>query len=245
MKRNTVKTPGVQKFQYAVTMTSRNRSLVALLLLAPVPTLGIAAALIFWPGPFGRTVFTVAKIWLLILPVVWHLRIDKGKLSLSPSKNGGLGAGFLIGLATAAVIVATCWFIAIPRIDPAMLRGEVTEMGLESPLAYILGALYWIFVNSVVEEYVFRWFIQSRCEDLWSRPVAIVVSAAIFTTHHVVAMATFLEPSLTALASAGVFIGGATWSWMYARYRSIWPGWVAHACADVAIFGCGYYLLFG
>ncbi len=226
-------------------MTSRSRSLVALLLLAPVPTLGIAAALIFWPGPLGRTVFTVAKIWLLILPVVWHLRIDKGKLSLSPPKNGGLGAGFLIGLGTAAVIVATCWLIAIPRVDPAALRLEVTEMGLASPLAFILGALYWIFVNSVVEEYVFRWFIQSRCEDLWSRPVAIVVSAAIFTTHHVVAMATFLEPSLTALASAGVFIGGATWSWMYARYQSIWPGWVAHACADVALFGCGYYLLFG
>ncbi len=80
---------------------------------------------------------------------------------------------------------------------------------------------------------------------LWSRPIAVTVSAAIFTTHHVVAMATFLEPSLLILASAGVFIGGATWSWMYARYRSIWPGWLAHACADVAIFGCAYYLLFG
>jgi len=226
-------------------MTNRQRSLLALVLLAPVPTLGIAAALIFWPGPVGRMVFAAAKIWLLLLPVVWHLSIDKGRLSWSPPEKGGLGPGVLIGLGTTAVIVATVWFIAIPRIDPAMLRSEVTEMGLTSPLAFILGALYWIFVNSVVEEYVFRWFIQSRCENLWSRPVAIVVSAAIFTTHHVVAMATFLEPSLTALASAGVFIGGATWSWMYARYRSIWPGWVAHAFADVAIFGCGYYLLFG
>jgi len=226
-------------------MTPRSRSLVALLLLAPVPTLGIAAALIFWPGPIGRTVFTAAKIWLLVLPVVWHLRVDKGRLSWSPVKNGGLKAGVLIGLGTAAVIVATCWFIAIPRIDPATLRVEVTEMGLASPLAFVLGALYWIFVNSVVEEYVFRWFIQSRCENLWSRPIAIGASATIFTIHHVVAMATFFNPGLVALASAGVFIGGATWSWMYTRYRSIWPGWIAHAFADVAIFGCGYYLLFG
>lgn len=225
-------------------MTSRSRSLFALLLLAPAPTIGIAAALIFWPGPIGRTVFSAAKIWLLVLPVVWHLSIDKGRLSWSPPKKGGLGPGILFGLGTAAVIVAAFWFIAIPRIDPAMLRAEVTEMGLSSPLAFILGALYWIFVNSVVEEYVFRWFIQSRCEMLWSRPIAIAVSATIFTTHHVVAMATFLEPSLTILASAGVFIGGATWSWMYARYRSIWPGWLAHAFADIAIFGCGYYLLF-
>ncbi len=226
-------------------MTSRSRSLVALLLLAPVPTLGIAAALIFWPGPVGRTVFAAAKIWLLFLPVVWHLRIDKGTLSLSPPKNGGLGAGLLIGLGTAAVIVATCWLIAIPRVDPAALHVEVTEMGLASPLAYILGALYWIAVNSVIEEYVFRWFIQSRCENLWSRPIAIAASAAIFTIHHVVAMATYFSPGLVTLASAGIFIGGATWSWMYVRYRSIWPGWVAHALADVAVFGCGYSLLFG
>ena len=226
-------------------MTNRQRSLLALVLLAPVPTLGIAAALIFWPGPVGRTVFAAAKIWLLVLPIVWHLRVDKGRPSWSPPNNGGLGAGALIGLATAAVIVAACFMIAIPRVDPAMLRGEVSEMGLASPLAFILGAFYWITVNSVVEEYVFRWFIQSRCETLWSRPVAIGVSATIFTTHHVVAMATFFEPSLTAIASAGVFIGGATWSWMYTRYRSIWPGWVAHACADVAVFACGYYLLFG
>ena len=226
-------------------MTSRTRSLVALFLLAPAPTIGIASALIFWPGPVGRTVFAAAKIWLLLLPVVWHLRVDKGQLGWSPPKNGGFLTGTLIGLATAAVIIATCWLIAIPRVDPAALRVEVTEMGLASPLAYILGALYWIFVNSVVEEYVFRWFIQSRCEALWPRPVAIAASAAIFTIHHVVAMATYFNPGLTALASAGVFIGGATWSWMYTRYRSIWPGWVAHACADVAVFGCGYYLLFG
>lgn len=226
-------------------MTTRNRSLLALLLLAPVPTIGIAAALIFWPGPIGRTVFAAAKVWLLLLPVLWHLRVDKKRLSWSPPRNGGLGTGAVIGLGTAAVIGATCWFIAIPRVDPMALRVEVTEMGLASPLAYILGALYWIFVNSVVEEYVFRWFIQSRCDVLWSRPIAIGVSATIFTIHHVVAMATYFDPVLVALASAGVFIGGAIWSWMVARYHSIWPGWVAHAFADVAVFGCGYYLLFG
>lgn len=226
-------------------MTARNRSILALLLLAPVPTIGIAAALIFWPGPIGRTVFAAAKIWLLLFPVLWLLRVDKGRLSWSPPRNGGLWAGALIGLATAAVIVAACWFIAIPQVDPAALRVEVTEMGLASPLAYILGALYWIFVNSVIEEYVFRWFIQSQCDTLWSRPVAIIVSASIFTIHHVVAMGTYFSPGITALASAGVFIGGATWSWMVIRYHSIWPGWVAHALADIAVFGCGYFLLFG
>jgi membrane protease YdiL (CAAX protease family) len=237
--------PFLTEIRYPQTMTTRQRSIRALLLLAPIPTLGIASVLIWWPGPVGRSLFSAAKVWLLLFPVLWHLGIDRGRLSLSPVRKGGLGVGALVGLAMAAVIGATYWLIAVPRIDPAMLRSEVADMGLATPSAYALGALYWIFINSVVEEYVFRWFVQSRCETLMPRWIAIGVSAAIFTTHHVVAMATFLNPVLTALASAGVFIGGATWSWMANRYGSIWPGWVAHALADVAVFACGWHLLFG
>lgn len=225
-------------------MTSRRRSLLALALLAPVPTLGIAAALIWWPGPVGRAVFTAAKVWLLVFPVVWHLVVDKGRLGASPPKNGGLLAGALIGVGMAAAIAITGWIVVLTQFDPGDLKVEVTEMGLASPITYILGALYWIFVNSVIEEYVFRWFVQSHCEVLMPRWAAIFASAAIFTTHHVVAVSTYLNPGLTILASTGVFIAGATWSWMVNRYQSIWPGWVAHAIADVAVFGCGWYLLF-
>jgi membrane protease YdiL (CAAX protease family) len=73
----------------------------------------------------------------------------------------------------------------------------------------------------------------------------VLASAAIFTLHHVIALNVYLDAPLTALASAGVFIGGATWSWCYLRYRSIWPGWLAHAGADVAIFALGWHIVFG
>lgn len=226
-------------------MTKRTRSQLALLFLAPAPTIGIAAALSWWPGPIGQAVFTVAKIWLVAFPVAWLLLVDRGRISWSPPRNGGLGVGALIGLGMAAAIGATCWLVALPRIDAALMRSEAADMGLTGPMPYILGALYWIFVNSVIEEYVFRWFIQSHCEVLWTRPVAILVSAAIFTFHHTVAMSNYLSPGLNALASSGVFFAGAVWSWMISRYRSIWPGWIAHALADIAVFGCGYWLLFG
>jgi len=226
-------------------MKLRDRSIAALLLLAPVPTIGIASVLIIWPGPTGRVVFGAAKIWLLLFPAFWHLLIERKRMSWSPPRKGGLGMGLLLGMVSALIIFGTYRWITLSGLDSTAMRAEVADMGLSSSRAFILGALYWIFVNSVIEEYVFRWFIQSRCELLWSRPVAIGISAAIFTTHHVVAMATFFKPGLVVLASVGVFIGGATWSWMITRYRSIWPGWVAHACADIAIFASGYYLLFG
>ncbi len=221
------------------------KALLPLALLAPAPTLGIASVLIWWPGPVGRFLFTAAKVWLVLFPVIWRVFVEKRPISWSPPRRGGLAIGALVGTAMAGVIAAAYLLIAVGHVDPSALREEVIDMGLARPETYIAGALYWIFVNSVVEEYVFRWFITSRCEAVWSKPVAVAVSALIFTVHHAVAMATYFSPGLTALASFGIFVAGAVWSAMYARYRSIWPGWIAHAFADVAVFGCGWLLLFG
>jgi membrane protease YdiL (CAAX protease family) len=58
--------------------------------------------------------------------------------------------------------------------------------------------------------------------------------------------ASFLASVMTALlGSLGVFIGGAVWSWLYLRYRSVWPCYLSHALADAAIFIIGYRLIFG
>ena len=118
-------------------------------------------------------------------------------------------------------------------------------MGLATPAAYLSGAASWTLVNSLMEEYVYRWFVLAQCEKLMTRWPAIFMSAAVFTAHHVIAVSQYLEPGFAFLASAGVFVGGAVWSWLYFRYRSIWPGWVSHVLADVAVFAVGWVLLFG
>ena len=46
------------------------------------------------------------------------------------------------------------------------------------------------------------------------------------------------------LASIGLFVGGAIFSWLYVRHRSIWVPWLAHALCDVAVFTAGAFLLF-
>jgi membrane protease YdiL (CAAX protease family) len=50
--------------------------------------------------------------------------------------------------------------------------------------------------------------------------------------------------AVTLLGSAGIFVGGLTWSWLYRRYRSTWPGYVSHILADAAVFVIGWLLLF-
>ncbi len=224
---------------------NRRRALIALLLLAPAPSLGIWAAMVAVPGAVGKAVFFGAKLWLLVFPAAWYLLVEKGKPSWSPPLRGGMVAGALSGLILAAAIILGAWLVDVQHMDLAPLRVAVREMNLASPAAYFAGAAAWTLVNSLVEEYVYRWFVLRQCEALWPSPVAIIASAAIFTIHHVIALNQYLEPSFTALASAGVFIGGIVWATLYHRYRSIWPGWISHVLTDIAVFGLGWWLLFG
>jgi membrane protease YdiL (CAAX protease family) len=222
----------------------RRRSLIALLLLAPAPSLGVLAAMVAFPGAVGKALFTVAKIWLLIFPAAWFLLVEKGRLRWSPPSRIGLAAGAASGVALAAIIVAGAWLFGVQEMDLAPLRSAVQEMGLNSVLPYLAGAAGWTFVNSLMEEYVYRWFIYRQCETLMRGGAAVIASAAIFTIHHVIAVSQYLDLQFTILASAGVFAGGAVWSVLYLRYRSIWPCWISHVFADIAVFGIGWWLLF-
>jgi membrane protease YdiL (CAAX protease family) len=223
----------------------RSRALVALLLLAPVPSLSVIVAMIVAPGPFGKTLFLIGKIWLLVFPAAWYLLVEKAKPSWSPPENGGLGAGAASGLVLAVLIAGGAWLVNVPSMDLSPLWTEVQKMGLDSPIAYLTAAAGWTFANSLMEEYVYRWFVYRQCERLMPGRTAILASAAIFTLHHVIAVSQYLDLAFTVFASAGVFVGGVVWSWLYQRYRSIWPCWISHVLADAAVFGIGWYLLFG
>jgi hypothetical protein len=196
--------------------TDRRHALLALLLLAPVPSLGVLAAMVVFPGPVGKAIFTAAKVWLLALPAAWYLLVEKGTPSWSPPRKGGLGVGLASGALLAAFIVLGARLFGVHEMDLGPLRTEVQAMGLQSVLPYLAGAA-----------------------------AAIIASAAVFTAHHIIAVSQYLAPLLTLLASAGVFAGGLVWSWLYLRYRSIWPCWLSHVLADVAVFGIGGWLLFG
>lgn len=224
----------------------KKRALLALLLLVPAPSLGAWCGLELFAGtPLGAAIFGLSKLWVIALPLAWRVFVERKPISWSPARQGGFGMAVASGLAIAAFIAGAYALLGGHLIDRALLVRELAEAGLTEPLRYGLGVAYWVFVNSVVEEYVWRWFCVRQCEALVTPRVAVVLSAVFFTLHHVVAMRIYLDPLPVILCSLGVFIGGLLWSWMYMRYRSIWPGWVSHAIVDVAVFGVGAFMLFG
>ncbi|MHC5061548.1 MAG: CPBP family intramembrane glutamic endopeptidase [Planctomycetota bacterium] len=219
-------------------------SLLALVLLVPVPSIGVLVGMVIAPNIFGRVVFFASKAWILLLPLLWHLFVDKRKLSLSKPKNGGFAVAALLGIIISFIILAAYFTLGRYLIEPQAIKDMAVSVGLNNPRTYLAGAAYWILVNSVLEEYVWRWFVVQKCKSLMPANAAIVVSALCFTIHHIVAMQIYFNGLLVLIASAGIFIGAAAWSWCYNRYRSIWPGYISHAIVDLAVFAIGYLLIF-
>ena len=230
---------------HTTSMPTARSAALALLMMMPVPTIGVAAAMYAAPGTVGQAIFVAAKVWLVAFPAFWYLVVERGKPSWSPPRQGGLGVGAALGLVMGAVILIAYWSGLSDQIDPMLLRRTADELELTRPWVYISGAGYWILINSVLEEYVYRWFILRQLRELMNDTAAVLGSALIFTIHHTVAMADYLGPLHNALGTVAVFVAGVCWSWLYLRYRSIWPPWIAHVVADIAIFLIGWQLIFG
>ena len=167
-------------------------------------------------------------------------------MSWSRPRRGGFGVAAGLGVAIAVIIFAAYWLIGRGWIDRPQMQAKAVEAGLSSVGRYAVMCAYWVIVNSLLEEYVWRWFVVSRCEAVMPKRAAMWASALFFTLHHIFALGLYFEWhwGVTGLGSLGVFIGGAVWSWCYQKYESIWPGYVSHAIADVPVFAIGYLLIF-
>lgn len=223
----------------------RGAAALALCLLLPVPSVGTVLGMVLLPGTTaGRVLFFAAKAWVLLLPLLWLRHVARGRPSLSAPRKGGFGASVLLGLALSGAIVLAYVLLGRRLIDQQAVKEMAGRVGLGELRVYLGGVAYWVLVNSLLEEYVWRWFVFRRFEELVPSGPAVFASALGFTLHHVVALRVYFPWSVVVLASIGILVGGSCWSWCYVRYRSIWPGYVSHAIVDVTVFAIGYMLIF-
>lgn len=222
------------------------RAALALALLVPAPRLGVLAGLVLWPGtPIGLALFSFSKLWLFALPAVWTRWVAREPLGLSPARRGGYGAGIVSGLLLSAAVVGA-WLLWGDRLVDAEAMGRrIRGTGLDSPARFLAGGLYFVLVNSLLEEYAWRWFCLDRCRELLPDRWAVPLAALFFTLHHFLAVLTLASTSTAAVASVGVLAGGVVWGGLRVRYGSVRPGWLSHALVDAAVFGVGAAIAFG
>ena len=226
-------------------MEERRRALLALILEGAAPTVSTLLSYSVGDGTISQVIFVFTKLWLLLFPLFWLLKVDSGTLSWSKPEQGGYGMAIGLGIAM-SILMLLAWLLLGDAIDANLLKDALEPVGLLDPRVYLLATVYWILVNSILEEYVFRWFLVTKSETLvgTGKP-AIILSALIFVVHHTVALAIFGFPWWANLISSiALFVGGAVFSWLYVRYRSVWIPYIAHAICDIVVFGVGAIIIF-
>lgn len=223
---------------------SRQNAPLALFLLVSAASFGIAARF-YIPGLIGQFFYAATRVWILVLPLIWFLKVDRGKFSLSRPSQQDLLVGTILGFLMFSIIAGAYCLVGQHWIDPVNVRVKAQQVGLLNPIAYLISAFYFTFINSLVEEYIWRWFVYRKCEVLVPGTRAVCLAALFFTLHHIIALVAFTGDGLIVIfGSLGVFVAGAIWSWCYLTYRSLWACYISHLLADLVIALIGWKLLF-
>ena len=232
--------------ELGIIMEWKNKPLIPILLVGFIPSASVIFGIEIIENELcSQIFFTLCKVWIFLVPTVWYLKVEKNSISKNLPSKEGLNFGLITGVLMSLIILIT-WFLFDETLDISGMSEILQSNGLDSLNLYIVGMIYWIFINSLLEEYVFRWFITTKSAELFgSNTIGIIFSAAMFTLHHAIALHLFgFIWWQTIIACLGLLSAAAIWSWLYIRYRSIWVCWLSHAICDVAVFGIGYTILF-
>ena len=232
-------------------MERRGQALLALFLVSLMPTTSILFAYSWSDSELaGQVFFVFAKLWIIAIPIYWLYRVEANNFSIR--KLLGLDSlnltsrneAIISGLGMFAIIAGT-YAVLGDSVDITLMKEEIGATGLLNPTTFFLGAIYWITLNSLVEEFVFRQFVGDRLLELTGSNFASVVgSAIVFTLHHTIALSYYFALWQNALETIAILGAGAIWSILWLRHRSLAACWISHAIADVAVFGVAYLLLF-
>ena len=227
----------------------------ALVVAAVLPSLVMWWYFIVLAGPqcpelLRTAVYAGGKVAQFALPLAFVLLWERRRPWPSRPRRDGLLLGFGFGLAVAVGLLALYfgWLRDSPLLAKTatpvltVLRG----FGVATLPGFLALAASLTVVNSLFEEYYFRWFVFGRMRAFMPLPAAVVLSALVFMAHHVILLSVYLPGQFWTLAvplSLCVACGGGLWAWLYARTGSVYAPWLSHAVIDAAVLAVGWDLL--
>ena len=144
----------------------------------------------------------------------------------------GLQAGLVLGLASA--LVPPLAFALAPSLfpDAARLRAALSGWGLppEAPAVFLF---FLAIFNGPAEELYWRgWLLREPVPA----PATRLALAILFTSYHVLTIGRLApDRGSVVILTAGTLLGALAWTWMRARWGSLWPPLWSHTGAT-----CGY-----
>ena len=200
-----------------------------------------AIELIFTPTYFVKAAIKLALFVIIPMSLVLvrketaMLRFFKpNKKTLLPMLGFGvLMYGFIIG----------AYFLLGKYFDLSGITSSLDEIGVTKQ-NFIFVALYIAVCNSFLEEFIFRGFGFIGLSEKLGSKRACIFSAICFALYHVTMMIGWYSFGLTALIIFALFVGGVILNLLDSKCKTVYPAWIVHIFANLAINTIGM-ILFG
>lgn len=161
---------------------------------------------------------------------------------LKPTKRG-LAVSLCLGVLLYALILGG-YFLLRGVFDFSAVTESLTEGEGVTKENFPFVAIYISVCNSFLEEFFFRGFAFLGLKRLLGRRLSYTVSALAFAVYHIAIMSGWFSPVLFVLLLLGLYLGGVVFNFLDEKTGDLYPSWILHAAANLAINTVGL-ILFG
>src|SRR4051812_16763396 len=159
--------------------------------------------------------YGLGKTIQFALPAVWICLVRGAWPNVPRPPGWSLVVGGAFGFAVAAAMMVLYLVVLKPagllEGPTAAVRAKVESFGARSPPGFVVLALFYSAIHSLLEEYYWRWFVFGQLRSYGQLTTAIVASSFAFAAHHVLVLGHYFGWSspMTWLFTVGVIVGGA------------------------------------
>ena len=200
-----------------------------------------AIELIFTPTYFVKAAIKLALFVIIPISLILVRKETSILRFFKPNKKTLLPM-LLFGVIMYAFIIGA-YFLLGKYFDLSNITSSLDEIGVTKQ-NFIFVALYIAVCNSFLEEFIFRGFGFIGLTDKVGEKWACVFSAICFALYHVTMMIGWYSIWLTALIIFALFVGGVILNLLDIKCKTVYPAWIVHIFANLAINTIGM-ILFG
>jgi membrane protease YdiL (CAAX protease family) len=200
-----------------------------------------AIELIFTPTYFVKAAIKLALFVIIPMSLVLVRKETAMLRFFKPNKKtllpmlafGVLMYGFIIG----------AYFLLGKYFDLSGITSSLDEIGVTKQ-NFVFVALYIAVCNSFLEEFIFCGFGFIGLSEKIGVKSACIFSAICFALYHITMMIGWYSFWLTALIIFALFVGGVILNLLDSKCKTVYPSWIVHIFANLAINTIGM-ILFG
>lgn len=183
----------------------------------------------------------IGKIVLgILIPCIFAwMNKDVVLKSFLKFKKEGMKLSVILSLMTIAVVLI--YFFATKNIiDYSGMLDSINELSNSSLVNLLLIDFHIIFINAFVEEFFFRGFVY---HNLKNSKWAICISSLLFAAYHTFMLFEWFNPMIGIASLLALVIVGCIFIKINEKTETIYPSWIIHASANLALNISGLILV--